>query len=68
MLAYFPEIYPDELLYSVLGRLMCHSGILSNIHFLVDSFGNRRICVGFFLQTNLGQLAANTYASGQRHG
>ncbi len=29
MLTYFPEIYPGELLYSVLGRLRCHGGILS---------------------------------------
>lgn len=59
MLTYFPEIYPGELLYSLLGRLRCHSGILSSKLLLDDVFGNRNVHAGAFLQTNLGRLAAN---------
>lgn len=59
MLAYFPEIYPDELLYSVLGRLMCHSGIFSSRHLPEDAFGSHFWRTKTFLQTNLGRLAEN---------
>jgi hypothetical protein len=59
MLTYFPEIYPDELLYSVLGRLGCHSGILRREQLLNVSFGSRNISVRTFLQSNLGQLVAS---------
>ncbi len=38
MLAYFPEIYPNELLYSVLGRLKCHLGTSSSTDFILDVF------------------------------
>ncbi len=59
MLPYFPEIYPGELLYSVLGRLKCHTGTLSPKGLLIDIFGSRNVRAGVFLQTNLGRLAAN---------
>jgi hypothetical protein len=59
MLTYFPEIYPGELLYSLLGRLRCHSGYLSPKLLLDDAFGKRNIRAGAYLQTNLGRLAAN---------
>jgi len=59
MLTYFPDIYPDELLYSLFGRLRCHSGILRHFHFLDDAFGSRLVSIGFFLQANLERLAAN---------
>lgn len=59
MLACFPEIYPGELLYSVLGRLGCHGGIQSPKNLLSDVFGSRHVRAGAFLQTNLGPLAAN---------
>lgn len=59
MLTYFPEIYPGELLYSVLGRLRCHSGILSPKLLLDDAFESRHVRAGVFLQTNLGRLAAS---------
>jgi hypothetical protein len=59
MLTYFPKVYPGELLYSVLSRLGCHSGILSPTQLLNDAFENRHVRSGAFLQTNLGRLAAN---------
>ncbi len=40
MIEYSPEIYPDELLYSVVGRFMCHSGILSSRQLPEDVFGS----------------------------
>lgn len=59
MLSYLPEIYSNELLYSVLGRLGRHCGLLSPKRLLDDAFGNRNVRSGFFLQTDLGRLAAN---------
>jgi hypothetical protein len=59
MLTYFPEIYPDELLYSMLGRLRCHSGILSPKLLLDDVFNSCNVRARVFLQAKLGQLAAN---------
>src|ERR1039457_1662310 len=59
MLTYFPEIYPGELLYSTLGRLRCHSGILSPKLLLDDVFNSCNVRAGVFLQAKLGQLAAN---------
>ena len=59
MLSYFPEVYPGELLYSVLGRLTCHSGILSPKLMLDDVFNNRNVRAGVFLQPNVGRLVAN---------
>lgn len=59
MLEYFPKIYPNELLYSVLGRFMCHSGILSSRHLPDDVFGSNFWRAKTSLQTNLGRLAAN---------
>lgn len=59
MLEYFPEVYPNELLYSVLGRFMCHSGILSSRQLPEDVFGSHFWRAKTSLQTNLGRLAAN---------
>jgi hypothetical protein len=59
MLAYFPGIYPGELLYSVLGRLGHHEGILSPKHMLSAVFGSRQVRAAAFLQPHLGLLAAN---------
>jgi hypothetical protein len=59
VLEYFPEIYPDELLYSVLGRLKCHYGTTSGRRLMIDAFGRDNVKVGAFLQTDLWRLAAN---------
>lgn len=59
MLTYFPEIYPDELLYSVLGRLKCHLGIVSARGLMLDAFNSHDVHAGIFLQTDLQALAAN---------
>jgi hypothetical protein len=59
MLNYIPEIYPDELLYSVVARLGCHSGNLSPKLLLDDVFSNRNVRAGVFLQTNIGRMATN---------
>lgn len=63
MLTYFPEIYPDELLYSVLGRLKCHCGILSAHRLMIDAFDRHNVQAGAFWQTDLWRLAANIPAS-----
>jgi hypothetical protein len=59
MLTYFPEIYPDELLYSLLGRLKCHLGIVSARGVMLDAFNSHDVHAGVFLQTDLQALAAN---------
>jgi hypothetical protein len=60
MLPYFPGIYTGELLYSLLGRLRCHGGVLSPKHLLADAFSNRNVRAGIFLQPSVGLLEANT--------
>jgi hypothetical protein len=59
MLAYFPEIYPDELLYSVLARYHRHTGAVSPKQTLNDLFGNRNTIAGMELQGGLGNLSAH---------
>lgn len=38
MIAYFPEIYPDELIYSVLARFYLHGGYMAYIYAAKDLF------------------------------
>ncbi len=42
-IAYFPEIYPDELIYSVLARYYVHSGYPAYIFCAEDVFVSRRV-------------------------
>lgn len=63
MLDYCPVIYTDELLYSMLGRLKCHRGVISPKVLLDDAFGDRNVRAGAFLQAGLERLAANIPAS-----
>lgn len=59
MVAYFPQIYPDELLYSTLARYHRHVGSSSPKQTLDDLFGNRSVCATWDLPGHLGELAAN---------
>ena len=42
-IAYFPQIYPDELIYSVLARLYVHSGYPAYTFCAEDVFINKRV-------------------------
>lgn len=57
MLAYFPTIYPDELLYSVLARYRRHAGSPGTMHTLEALFGNRKTVANFDLPGHLRLLA-----------
>ncbi len=56
MLAYFPALYPGELLYSLLARYHRHSGYESPKQTLDELFGNRHVRAGMALQAHLGEL------------
>lgn len=43
MIAYFPEIYPDELLYSQLARYFAHSGYMAYVCAAEDLFESRAV-------------------------
>lgn len=53
MLAFFPSIYKDELLYSVLARYHKRSGNLSNKHSTLDLFGKKKAYIIPDLPTDL---------------
>ena len=57
MVAYFPTIYPDELLYSVLARYCLHVGSPGPMHTLDALFGNRKVIATFDLPGHLQSLA-----------
>lgn len=57
MLAYFPEIYPDELLYSVLARYHLHICSRSPKHTLYDLFGEIWVRASVSLQSHLAALS-----------
>ena len=57
MLAYFPAIYPNELLYSVLARYHLHMGLPPVALTLESLFGNRKTVAAFDLPGNLQALA-----------
>lgn len=57
MLAYFPEIYPDELLYSVLARYHLHVCSRSPKHTLYDLFGEIGVRASVSLQSHLAALS-----------
>lgn len=58
MMTYFPEIYPGELLYSVLARYHRHTGAASPIHTMEALFGRRMVVASVDLQGGLDVLAA----------
>ncbi|MDO8775302.1 MAG: TniQ family protein, partial [Burkholderiaceae bacterium] len=57
MLAYFPKVYPGELLYSVLARYHLHVGTPGPMHTLDALFGNRKVISTFDLPGHLQSLA-----------
>ena len=57
MLSYFPAIYPDELLYSVLARYHRHVGLPGPMHTLETLFGNRKVTAALDLPGHLQLLA-----------
>lgn len=57
MLTYFPAIYPDELLYSVLARYHRHIGARSDTQTMETLFGRRRVIADFDLPGALDRLA-----------
>lgn len=58
MLAYFPQIYPGELLYSVLARYHLHTGETSPIRTMQTLFGRRMAIASIDLPGSLDVLAA----------
>ena len=57
MLAYFPKVYPGEMLYSVLARYDQHIGTPGPMHTLDALFGNRKVIATFDLPGHLQSLA-----------
>lgn len=57
MLAYFPEIYPDELLYSALARYHRHVCSRSPKHTLYDLFGETGVRATVGLQSHVAALS-----------
>lgn len=56
MLAYFPEVMPDELLYSALARLRRHRGIGTSSQFMEELFGRSHAVASFDLPGGIGAL------------
>lgn len=57
-LGYFPQVYPDELLYSVLARYHRHMGAPSSIHTMQALFGRRLVVAALDLPGSLPVLAS----------
>jgi len=57
MLSYFPAIYPDELLYSVIARLHAHLGAPPWLSLLEELFGRRMVVADPDLPGALNRLA-----------
>lgn len=60
MLAFFPSLYPDEILYSGIARYHQISGNRSQKQTVRDLFGERLVCATVDLPSNLGSLAKRT--------
>ena len=56
-LHYFPEIYPDEMLYSVLARYHRHVGNPASSMSNIDLFGRRNVRSTFDLPSYVSDLA-----------
>ena len=53
MLSYFPEMYPDEILYSVIARYHKYSGNTQMCHTINDFFGNKSESSSVILPSHL---------------
>lgn len=53
MIAYFPTVYEDELLYSVIARYHEHSGNIAAKHTIEELFGNQKYVASFEFPTQL---------------
>lgn len=58
MLSYFPAIYPDELLYSVIARWLLHQGAVGMTQPLEHVFGRRLASASVDLPGWIGHLAS----------
>lgn len=56
MLAYFPALYPDELLYSILARLCRHMGNVDRMKFMDSLFKRRNSVTSMLFPTHLKHL------------
>lgn len=63
-LIYFPEPYPNELLYSLLARFAVHIGRPKPMHVLDMLYGGRGVPVAVALPTHICALAERLPASG----
>jgi hypothetical protein len=66
MLSYFPPVYPDELLYSVLAHYHRHTAERSPKQTLNDLFGDRHVRAAVDLPGHLGALAERLPAGRDR--
>lgn len=59
LLAYFPSLYPDELLYSAIARYHITLGNNAEKQTIYDLFGNSVVCATVDLPSHLGILSKN---------
>ncbi|MEH7114573.1 TnsD family transposase [Neobacillus niacini] len=59
MIVQFPTPYPDELLYSILGRYHMRSGNVFLKHTTEDLFGKRTVSATVFLPSNIHSLVSH---------
>ncbi len=64
MLSYFPNIYPDEILYSLLARYHRHVCSSGPTETLLDLYGRRSICAVVDLPSSLNILAEQLFLFG----
>ncbi|WP_341279741.1 TnsD family Tn7-like transposition protein [Paenibacillus sp. FSL H8-0537] len=60
MLAYFPSLYPDEIIYSGIARYHLMSGNRTQKQTIFDLFGSRLVCATADLPSHLSALAARS--------
>jgi len=64
MIVYFPEIYEDELIYSVFSRCYKHSTHMVYAHFIKEIYGERKISTpNFYFLNTMSQETINILGS-----